>query len=165
MSFMVVGALVIKLAWWGDLEGGRILERTCIFWATLHRSACPPHGIRPRISGGVNGGPPPPTTPSYSKNNFNRHLKFALRKMDMEAACRYTSKAFRRGASQELLQHGPTIAAIKSSSAWMGSGYGSYIGLEFAKAPNISKIQTAQLIGGSSSAEDIGKPTRKRGEN
>ena len=54
--------------------------------------------------------------------------------MDWEGAPRYTSKAFRKGATQELLKHGPTTAAIKSSGAWLVSGYGSYIDLEFDKA-------------------------------
>ena len=81
----------------------------------------------------------------------------------MEDARRYTSKAFRGGAAQELLQRGSTIAVIKSSGAWMGSGYGSYIDLEFDKARKIHKLLTAHLSDDSSSREDSDKPTRKRG--
>ena len=102
-------------------------------------------------------------SPSYDKNNFSRRLKFALSKMDMEDARRYASKAFRSGESKELLQHGSTIAAIKSSCAWIVSGYGSYIDLEFDEAQEISKILTTQLSDVSPTEEDSDKPTRKRG--
>ena len=47
----------------------------------------------------------------------------------------------------------------------MGSGYGSYIDLDFDKAQKISKILTSQLSDGSSTEEDSDKPTRKRGGN
>lgn len=45
----------------------------------------------------------------------------------------YTSKALRRDATQELLQTGETLEIIKAPGAWVGSGYRSYIGLEFDK--------------------------------
>ena len=76
--------------------------------------------------------------------------------MGMKAAFRYTSKDFRRGAPQELLQHGSTISLIKSSGDWIGSGYGSYIDLEFDKAQKISKILTAKLSAISPSGGDSG---------
>ena len=81
--------------------------------------------------------------------------------MNIKDACRYTSKAFRRGVSPELLQRGSAIAVVKSSGAWLGSGYGSYIDLEFDKARKISKILTAQPSGGSSSGEDSENPLEK----
>ena len=106
-------ALVIKMAWRKNLEGGCVIKRTCIFCPDLSHPACPPRGVWPRIRGRINAGSL--CFSSYFKNNFNQHLKFVLRKMDLKDAPRYTSKAFRMGAAQELLQHGSTIAAIKSS--------------------------------------------------
>ena len=102
--------------------------------------------------------------PSSTKNDCDRDLKFAIGKMDTKDAPRYTSKAFRRGASQKLLQHGSSIAAIKSSGEWSGSGFGSYIYLEFDMEKAIPKILTAQIRGDSSSEEGSEKPTRKRGD-
>ena len=83
--------------------------------------------------------------------------------MDVKDAPRYTSKAFRRWVAQELLQHGSTIAVVKSSGAWSGSGYGSYIDLEFDKAQKISKVLTDHLSDDSSSGEEESNPPRKRG--
>ena len=101
---------------------------------------------------------------SYSKNNFNRHLKFVLTKMGWKDASRFTSNAFRRGSTQELFSHWSTISVIKSAGAWLGAGYGSYIDLEFDKAHKIPKILTTCLSDGSSSDGERNTPSWKRGE-
>ena len=67
------------------------------------------------------------------------------------------------GGTQELLHHGSTIAVIKSSGAWSGSGYGGYIDLEFDKAQKTPKILTTYLSDDSSSGDERANPTRKRG--
>ena len=85
--------------------------------------------------------------------------------MDVKDACRRKSNVFRRGDPQELLQHGSSIAVIRSSGAWLGSGFGSYVDVEFDKERKISKIATAQISGDSSSEGDSEIPTRKRGKN
>ena len=82
--------------------------------------------------------------------------------MNMRGASRYTSKASGRVASQELLRRGSNIAVIKSSRAWLGSGFGSYIDLEFDREEKISKIPTVKIGDDSYSEDDIEKPTLKR---
>ena len=158
-SFMEADSLVLKMAWWEYLGGGCILKRTCVFDSTSSkpRATCPPHGILPLIRVRVQA--VALCFPSYDKNNFDRRLESALREMEFKDARRYAPKAFRRGASQELLQYGPSIDVIKSAWAWLGAGFGSYIDLEFDKDRKISKIPTTHVIDGSPSEEDIEKPT------
>ena len=93
-------------------------------------------------------------SPSYTKNNFNRRLEFALRAMGFKDATLYNSKVPRRGPTQELLQNGSSIACIKSSGSWIWSGFGSYIDLEFDRSLKISKILIAQMSDDSTSEED-----------
>ena len=51
----------------------------------------------------------------------------------------YTSKAFRRGATQELIQTGNALDVIKGSGGWQGSGIRSYGDLEVENAFRISR--------------------------
>ena len=46
----------------------------------------------------------------FTKNNFSRHLKFALKKINFKVSAQYASMAFRRGSTQELLQIGSGIS-------------------------------------------------------
>ena len=102
--------------------------------------------IRPRV------GAVELISPWNTRNNINRPLKFALKKMSSPNAHRYTSNAFRRGDTQELLQSGGTIEIIKSPGAWIGNGFRSYIDLEFNKTRQIPRT-LIQLDDSSSDAE------------
>ena len=51
--------------------------------------------------------PGQPTFSAVNRRNFNRILKAALSKLRIPEADRYSSHAFRRGASQELKESGP----------------------------------------------------------
>ena len=95
----------------------------------------------------------------YNKNNINRPLKSTLMKMNVPNAHRYTSKAFRRGTTQEIRQSGWTIDVIKSSGAWLGNGFRSYVSFEFNRSRQISRLLIA--LGDSSSDDEEPHPKTK----
>ena len=82
--------------------------------------------------------------------------------MKFHNAHRYTSKAFRHGATQEILQPGGTLEVIKSSGAWLGNGYRSYVDLEYTRARQISRLLIA--LGDSSSDDEEHPPKTKAAE-
>ena len=69
----------------------------------------------------------------------------------------YTSKALRRGATQELIRTGRNLAAIKVSGAWVGGGFKSYIDLEFDKTLRVSQM----IIKYDQNTSPEGDPPRK----
>lgn len=77
--------------------------------------------------------------------------------MEVKDACRYTSKAFRRWASQEITQRGSGITTFRSPGGWVGPGFGSYVELEFSRAKRITKLLTAQ--------PSVDSSTEKESEN
>ena len=133
-------ALIIKLSWRKNLDGGCVLRRPCLcnLRSRLGARICPPHRIWPLIKSRVDPGEP--IFSQFTKNNFNTNLKLNLEKLDFKDAHRYTSKALRRGATQELTQKGETLEIIKGSGAWIGGGFRSYIDLEFDKALRVSQM-------------------------
>ena len=100
-------------------------------------SNIPPHRIWPLIRNRVQ--PAELFFDQYSKGDFDAYLKLALRELKFQNAHMYTSKAFRRGATQELLQTGETLEVIKGSGTWVGNGSRSYIDLEFDKTLRVSQ--------------------------
>ena len=63
--------------------------------------------------------------------------------MNFPDAHLYTSKAFRRGCTQEILQSGGTTDVIKASGAWQGNGFRSYLDFEFHRSRQISRMLIA----------------------
>ena len=152
-SFRGTDTLIIKLSWRKNLDGGCILKRTCLcnLGSKVGDRICPPHRIWPLIRDRVPAGEL--IFDQYTKNNFNINLKQVLKKLKFRDAHRYTSKAFRRGATQELSQGGETLEVIKGSGGWIGNGFYSYVDLEFDKTLRISRL-LIKLDENSSSEED-----------
>ena len=73
-----------------------------------------------------------------------------LKKINFPNGHRYTSKAIRRGATQELTETGELPQSIKGPGAWVGDGFLSYIDVEFDKTLKISGI----LISSEDSSSD-----------
>ena len=90
-------------------------------------------------------------------DNFNRCLKFILAKAKFKDAPRFTSKAFRRGATQETLQTGNNLETAKGAGAWAGPGFLSYVDMEVDAAFKAQKMLIS-LSDGSSSEDEGGKP-------
>ena len=138
-KFKGVDTLVIKLGWRKNLAGGCILRRVCLCdESSLGRRICPPHRVWPLIRDRTQAGET--LFSQYTKNNFNRNLKMILMKLNFPNGHRYTSKAIRRGATQELTETGKMMQVIKGSGAWVGDGFLSYIDLEFDKTLKISRL-------------------------
>ena len=91
--------LAVKPSWRKNLDGGCVLKRTfrCDTGSSVGARIFPiavfPPLIRSRIGAGEL------LFPWYTKNNIARPLKFALKKMNIPDARRYTSKEFRRGGA------------------------------------------------------------------
>ena len=97
--------------------------------------------------------------PGYTKNNINRPLKFVLKKMSFPDVHRYTSKASRRGATQEILHPWGTIEVTKSPGAWICNGFRSYVDFEFNRPRKISRLLIAL---DDSSSDDEDRPPKPR---
>ena len=97
----------------------------------------PPHRICPLLRESCVEGEP--LYPYFARRNFNRKLKFALAKLKLPEAHKYTSKAFRRWDTQELLMTGNSLEVIKGPGGWWGSGLRSYVGLEMGRAFRIPR--------------------------
>ena len=65
---------------------------------------------------------------------------------------KYSSHAFRRGATQEIKDSGSTLALIITSGTWTHAGYKAYLDLQADFAINISRFALDAL--GSGSEED-----------
>ena len=83
---------------------------------------------------------------------MNRVLKSPLTKIGFKDSRKFTSKAFRRGATQELLTAGNSLEVIKGSGGWWGSGFRSYVDVEMDRAFRISLCLVA--LSGDSSSDD-----------
>ena len=101
--------------------------------------------------------------PKHSKNNLNRILKFNLSKLGFLDARKFTSKAFHRGAANELLTTGNSLEVIKGSGCWWGSSFRSYVDLEMDKDFRISRMLVT--LSDSSSDEDLPKKRTKQTKN
>ena len=102
--------------------------------------------------------------PSFSRNNINRILKTTLTKIGLPDGAIYTSKAFRRGATQELLQTRNTLEAIRGAGGWWVSGFRSYVDLEMGNDFRISMAPIVLSDGSSSEDEQKTKQGRQRRE-
>ena len=74
---------------------------------------------------------------------------------------KYSSRAFRRGATQEIKDSGPTLALIIQSGTWTRAGYKSYLGLQADYAVNISRF-VLDAIGSDSDEPDESGPRNER---
>ena len=138
--FERTAALIIKLSRRQNLDGGCILRRPLLCQTGSKSGAriCPPRRIWPLIRERVR---PCELTPNqFTKNNSNANMELVLRKLKFKDAHKYTSKALRRGATQELPQTGETLEVIKGSGAWVGNGFKGYIDLEFDKTLRVSQM-------------------------
>ena len=81
-------------------------------------------------------------------------------KLGFADGAEYTSKAFRRGATQELLQGGNSLDVIKGSGGWAGSGFRSYVDLEMDTSFRIARLLVVLSDDESSEDERVKKRNR-----
>ena len=98
--------------------------------------------------------------PKHSKNNMNRILKFNRPTLWFLDARKFTSKAFRRGATQELLTTGNSLEVVKNSWGCRGPGFSSYVDIAMDKAFRIARLLVT--LSDDSSDEELPNAKTKR---
>ena len=63
-----------------------------------------------------------------------------MTKLRYDQGRKYSPHAFRRGATEEIKNSGPTFATVIKSGGWAAAGYKSYLDLQADEAVNISKL-------------------------
>ena len=159
-SWRGIDCLIVKMSWRKNLSGGCILRRPCLCGDKNPRAQkiCPPHRVWPLLAERVSSGER--VFPSFRKNNVNQLLKLNLRILGFSDGHLYTSKAFRRGSTQELHQSGNSLEVIKGAGGWHGAGFKSYIDHEIDSSFRISRLLVA-LSDGDSSEEEGKKESTK----
>ena len=153
--------LVLKFSFRKNIRGGCVLLRPCLC-DEIHdraRTLCPVHSIWPLIRARVNAGDL--LFPSFSPCNLNRTFKMVMTKLGYPDGPKYSSHAFRRGATQEIKDCGSTLALIIKSGTWTHSGYKAYLGLQADFAINISRL-VLDALGSGSEDDDPDHPANEK---
>ena len=80
------------------------------------------------------------TFPSCTVRNLNPLHKRACGKIGLPNASRYSSHAFRRGASQELKEKGPQWPTIATLGDWCALDFRGYVDITTDIARDMSKL-------------------------
>ena len=145
--------LIVKLAWRKNLPGGCILRHPCFCNLTNAKAKKlrPVHifwkNIRSRVAPGAQ------LFVAVNRRNFNRTLKAALARMGTPEAERYSSHAFRRGASQELKESGFQWSVVASSGIWHSPAFRGYLDMSRDVEVGAQQLFDADM-GSVSDAED-----------
>ena len=132
----------------------------CQYDSPKARKICHRRRISPLIAQRVEVGGP--ISPSFTRRNVNRVLKFSLSKVGPKDSRKFTSNAFRRGATQELLTSGNSLDVIKGSGGWWGSGFRSYVDVAMGHAFRISRCLITLSEDSSSDDERVSRYTADR---
>ena len=128
----------------------------------MANALCPIHMVWPAIKERVTAGSP--LFHNLTANSSNRHLKATMTALGFDQGGRYSPRAFRRGATQQILDSGSTLATILKTGVWLSACYKNYLGLMAAEALNISTL-LLDTMGSDSEDSDIDRPNRLRNGN
>ena len=78
--------------------------------------------------------------PALTNANINRILKAAFTRAGAVGGQRFSAHCFRRGAANELLRSGPSLAAIMKAGGWTSGGYRVYLDLHAEEERHIRTI-------------------------
>ena len=145
--------LVAKLSWRKNLVSGCILRRPCFCSLSGSRAPllCPVHAFWPLVKRRVEPGEF--LFPAVTRRNFNCILKAALAKIHEPSADRYSSHAFRRGASQELKESGSPWTVVASSGFWRSPSFRGYVDLPRDVEVGVQKLFDIDLDSDSADEE------------
>ena len=151
--------LVIKFRYRKNIRGGCILIRPCLCAEThaTARALCPVHSFWEHIRN--NFRPGDLVFPGLSANSVNRQIKAIMSLLGYLRAHKYSSHAFRKGATQEILASGSTFATILGSGTWTSGGFRNYLDLQCDEAANISAL-LLETANSDSEDEDNSGPSR-----
>ena len=82
-----------------------------------------------------------------------------MRDLDYDQGRRLSSHAFRKGATDEIKNPGPTFATILTSGLWSPGGFRFYLGLHADEAVNISALLIKAIDSESDDPGEAGKPS------
>ena len=152
--------LVIKFAFRKNLRNGCILMRPCLCRESDQRAQklCPVHVIWELIKDRVDPGDP--LFPGWSANKVNRTLKILMAELGFDQGGKYSSHAFRRGATNEVKSCGSTLATILKTGTWTSASYKNYLDLQADEAINISRL-LIEGLGSDSEESDNDRPKKR----
>ena len=157
-TFEQIEVLVIKFKYRKNIRGGCILLRPCLCNEPkmAARALCPVHFWWKKICESTRVGDP--LFPKTYANSVNQQIKAVMDKLGYEQGRKYSSHAFRRGATEEIKDSGSTFATIIKSGTWTAAGFKSYLDLQRDEALNISRLL---LENADSNSEDDDPPPDK----
>ena len=100
--------------------------------------------------------------PGFTANRFNLSLKALIADIRFDRAQEYSSKAFRRGATNEISETGSTLAAVITSGGWAAADYKSYLDMQMDEALNISSLLVEAADSDSDETDEEPKTTIDR---
>ena len=153
--------LVLKFSFRKNIRGGCVLFRPCLCSEKDQRARtlCPVHAIWPLIRLRTDAGEK--IFPTFSPCGVNRTFKKVMTKMGYPDGPKYSSHAFRRGATQEIKDSGSTLALIITSGTWTHAGYKAYLDLQADFAINISRF-VLDALGSGSEDDDADHPKNEK---
>ena len=132
--------LLLRFSRRKTLPKGCVLSRPC-FCSLADSKAkplCPAHSMWPCIASRVQSGEL--LFPTYTATNVNTTIKAALAKIGVDFARSYTSRGFRRGATQELKEMGSQISAIATVGEWRPLAFLGYVDTALDVARDMPKL-------------------------
>lgn len=132
--------LVLKLRTRKHTRGGAIIFRPCFCRNDVLGCAglCPVHDFWKAVASTTVAHEP--LFPSLLKKNVNRVLKGMLSAMCVEDASKYSTHAFRRGASMELKRSSSSFAEVLKTVGWNSASFRSYLSFAEDEAANVRLI-------------------------
>ena len=103
-----------------------------------------------------------PLFPHIAARPFNRTLNAIMAKLEYVFGPKFSPRAFRRGAKQEINDIGSTLSAIIQPGDWAHSGYRAYLDLQADYAINFSSLIISALVSDSDDPDHIRPRKEKR---
>ena len=92
---------------------------------------------------------------NFSYDYFLRRTRSCLQELGIENAMNYSTKAFRRGTAQQILESGGTLAEVCQAAQWHGRAFQLY--LDRAEVDELAVFQALEDI-----SDEENEPPRKR---
>ena len=139
-TYLDTDLIVLKFSTRKNIKYGCILKRPCICKADRKRGPflCPAHVLWPVLM--TFAEPAELLFPEWNAGKFARSLRKLMIDLRYGAGDKFASKAFRRGASDEIRRSGSTFATILTSAAWNGAGFKAYLDLMKEEGANITAL-------------------------
>ena len=81
----------------------------------------------------------------FSSRSPNQSMRVNLAGDGFTYADQFSPRCFRRGATQELLNAGPSTGSIKSAGFWRAMGFRAYIDTQMTDALKIDRFVTSAV--------------------